>query len=177
MNSCRRCLELFYGTGRDAGQGPGRPFTEGARNCGGGELQWSVVGGQWSESGGSRWGVETLLARHFALDTLPGKNKHGGLARAGRCGGGELQWSVVGGQWSESGDSRWRVETLSTRHLALDTLPGKNRHGGLVWAGRCGGAAPAQERAEGPNAQMEEKSEKERGESDTEQADCDWEWN
>ncbi len=39
------------------------------------------------------------------------------------------------------------------RHLSLDTLPGENRHGGLVRAGRCGGAAPAQGRAEGPDAQ------------------------
>ena len=49
------------------------------------------------------------------------------------------------------------------KHLALDTLPGKNRHGGLVRAGRCGGAAPAQGRAEGPDAQRRGESEEERG--------------
>jgi len=35
----------------------------------------------------------------------------------------------------------------------LGVLPGENEHGGLVRAGRCGGAAPAQGRAEGPDAQ------------------------
>ncbi len=44
---------------------------------------------------------------------------------------------------------------LLAGHLTLATLLGKIEHGGLVRAGRCGGAAPAQERAEGPNAQMQ----------------------
>ncbi len=41
------------------------------------------------------------------------------------------------------------------KHLTLDTLLGKNQHGGLVRAGRCGGAAPAQGRAKGPDAQLQ----------------------
>jgi len=56
--------------------------------------------------------VETLSTRHLALDTLLGKNEQGGLVRAGRCGGAELQCSVVGGQWSETGDSWWGEDTV-----------------------------------------------------------------
>jgi len=41
---------------------------------------------------------------------------------------------------------------LLAKHLSLDTLLGKNEHGGLARAGRCGGAAPAQGRAEGITA-------------------------
>jgi len=42
---------------------------------------------------------------------------------------------------------------LLAKHFSLDTMMVNSQHGGLVRAGRCGGAAPAQERAEGTNAQ------------------------
>ncbi len=104
-------FRLFEGHRAGSRPAPSGPL-RGVGGEGGAELQWSVVR-DWRQL----VGVETLLARHLALDTSLGKNRHGGLVRAGRCGGAELQWSVVGGQWSEAGDSWWEW-----RHCWLDTF-------------------------------------------------------
>ncbi len=55
-------------------------------------------------------GVETLLARHLSLDTLLGKNRHGGLVRAGRTAVVRGQWPGVRGQWPVA--SGQRLETV-----------------------------------------------------------------
>ncbi len=72
-------------------------------------------------------------------------------------------WTFVGDSDHTVGSARGQAQGLPlqdrlgrvslAKHFSPDTLLGKNEHGGLVRAGRCGGAAPAQGRAEGPDAQ------------------------
>ncbi len=102
----------YAGGGRDCSPAPGE--TQGRHSVGTGP----------APTGPFR---EILLVRHFSLDTLLGKNAHGGPARAGRCGGAapaqgraegptaQLQWSVVSGRWSVV--SEWVIHLNGYRDL------------------------------------------------------------